>query len=740
MRKLHTRLLLLALSLTASASAVGQTVATEPVTTLTAGWYAVKLTNGQAAFLNNYVVAKEAGTYPYNQYGSYGTELSPTLTNKGLVYVKPVSGNNYHFINESGFYSNNAGSTLPTATNLNMVYQTTAPLGWKIGSNTFWGGFTNLTNLTQAPGGNKNGLGASSGYGTNRWSFYPVTFADNGKKVYKVVIDADTKAIADYTTNAKLDLNYIIEYNNANYQGEHAIHNGGFLFMDEGTEFTTTSFITNNARTTTTEPETSLKRYLTANPTSVVVTDADFATTGYHHLVTIKLGYQVTLAQAQASTQLSDLAGFQAKEATVGYPKPTSAAVQGIQSVFDNLVSSQTYSAAAVNTARNNYYNETDILYPEDGKAYMIVSEVNTGSILRYWWYDAATNQIKRTQLAANQTPEQWIAALPSAGRFVCHEIDATNHRYIFTNDNGKCLTFRGNSATQSQDLSGFLPYDATKSAITVKKHPTGTAVTGGLTPANGLGKLALQAKRKDQNALSCFTSANTENTWAQGGATNFFNNSSWSTVLRLYEVPYPNQATLRPGGDDKNYATLMLPFLTTIPEGVQAWKAAVVDGANSKELALTEITGQLPANTPVVLTSQTETGALFVPAAAASVAAPADNALKGTINPAQAPTAGTKTFVLSQKNNQVGFYEYTAQTLPEYRAYLELESTALSTQGSGVQGLRFAFPGETTGLTSLPTGPQAGSQPVYDLQGRRVAQPQRGGLYIVAGRKVILK
>ena len=52
-----------------------------------------------------------------------------------------------------------------------------------------------------------------------------------------------------------------------------------------------------------------------------------------------------------------------------------------------------------------------------------------------------------------------------------------------------------------------------------------------------------------------------------------------------------------------------------------------------------------------------------------------------------------------------------------------------------------FSLDDETTGINSMDNGQfSIDNEAVYDLQGRKVAQPTKGGLYIVNGKKVVLK
>jgi len=71
--------------------------------------------------------------------------------------------------------------------------------------------------------------------------------------------------------------------------------------------------------------------------------------------------------------------------------------------------------------------------------------------------------------------------------------------------------------------------------------------------------------------------------------------------------------------------------------------------------------------------------------------------------------------------------------TIPAGKAFLLINST------NAARTLSVVFDDETTGIRSIDNG-QLTMDNVYDLQGRKVAQPAKGGLYIVNGKKVVIK
>ena len=145
----------------------------------------------------------------------------------------------------------------------------------------------------------------------------------------------------------------------------------------------------------------------------------------------------------------------------------------------------------------------------------------------------------------------------------------------------------------------------------------------------------------------------------------------------------------------------------------------------------LHEITsGQVPANTPVVLYKAGADGTAINVPGIASADAVGDNDLKvvGT----GGISGVDNMYVLAKKSDIVGFYLWDkTKTLNEGKIYLD---------ASGAGSRTFLGLGdETTGISNLTPALSEGEGAVYDLQGRKVAQPTKG-LYIVNGRKVVLK
>ena len=156
--------------------------------------------------------------------------------------------------------------------------------------------------------------------------------------------------------------------------------------------------------------------------------------------------------------------------------------------------------------------------------------------------------------------------------------------------------------------------------------------------------------------------------------------------------------------------------------------KVYYASATGDNKVTLTEIDGGVPANTVVILHQSSGTTITLTKDDDATCVAPGSNEL-------QVSTANQnlgKVYRLGFKAaNGVGFYTYTSASAPAGVIYVSSVSSA------NFLGLDFSE-GETTSVKQIETAKQNVGE-VYDLQGRKVAQPTKG-LYIVNGKKVIVK
>ena len=174
---------------------------------------------------------------------------------------------------------------------------------------------------------------------------------------------------------------------------------------------------------------------------------------------------------------------------------------------------------------------------------------------------------------------------------------------------------------------------------------------------------------------------------------------------------------------------TLCLPFAATIPGGVEAWTLAYTSG--DAAVATPVSTTTISANTPVLLNGS---GEKTFTGASAAVSASATNKAGALTGVFAAATVPVNSYVLQKQDAKVGFFKVTGdKTINPFRAYLTAETPAPS--------LRIIFPedNDVTGISEIEKMKNADNVTIFDLQGRKVAQPQKG-LYIVNGKKVIFK
>lgn len=181
---------------------------------------------------------------------------------------------------------------------------------------------------------------------------------------------------------------------------------------------------------------------------------------------------------------------------------------------------------------------------------------------------------------------------------------------------------------------------------------------------------------------------------------------------------------TLRQTSDGKYYGTLYVDFPLAAPDGVHFF-LITPDEANA--VALINEVADAPARTGLLLYADKASSpvALRIPAAVSN------KEERGSLKGFLVDTSVSGAFVFSQPDDSsVGFYPYVSTSpLPANKAFLELPAD------TEVKG--FVLPDALTGLGSIATTNPATGQ-CYDLQGRRVRTPQRGGIYVVGGKKVI--
>lgn len=153
----------------------------------------------------------------------------------------------------------------------------------------------------------------------------------------------------------------------------------------------------------------------------------------------------------------------------------------------------------------------------------------------------------------------------------------------------------------------------------------------------------------------------------------------------------------------------------------------------SGKQLTMTEVANrEIPAGKAVILKSSSSTITLT---AATTTATLEGNALLGTT--AAMTGAAGNIYVLNNGTQGVGFYKLKSTgTIGANKAYL-----TYSGGGSSAPSF-FGFDGNTTGIdATLVNSERVNSEEWYSLDGRKLqGKPTTKGLYIVNGRKVVVK
>lgn len=182
-----------------------------------------------------------------------------------------------------------------------------------------------------------------------------------------------------------------------------------------------------------------------------------------------------------------------------------------------------------------------------------------------------------------------------------------------------------------------------------------------------------------------------------------------------------------------ETWGSLYLPVAIDIPGDVKAY---IVTGTGSDYVSLTQITGALPANTGIIYNGAWTPD--FYAAVVNEEANVTGNLLKGSVADAYITE---EAYVLAKVDGEVGFYkaqmnqnEGTAWLNNGFKAYLPANAVPEAVQGAS--GFKFRF--ETTGVEQVEVA--KGVKAIYDLSGRKVNDMKAPGLYIVNGKKVLVK
>lgn len=422
----------------------------------------------------------------------------------------------------------------------------------------------------------------------------------------------------------------------------------------------------------------------------------------------------------------------------VGYPKADAEVRANLAKLLGySFMPSDEFTAAIAN------YKGTpsQIQLPESGKAYTITfrpRNTSTGTY-HYIYRDGQTTNLK-TAVRNMSTP---ASDLPESAVFVCNEFEAG--KYIFTpiTGGGGFMKFNGNNTTTRLQVGAT--YTANINDIVFQPLTDTSLSRENITDTSNDNLFSYMAAiiraRENATNLSYCLIIN-ESTGAFDTSTAPYLNGSYTSALIIEEVDYANHPTLLEIKGDKmsgvegetHIGTFSAPFATVIPDGVRAYYAQTADASTG--ISLAEISGTIPANEGVIITATTATPGYFAPAKTSTSIT--GNKLSNSAGAAH--TIVAYDYILATANEVTALYKAKVggSDLKMNKAYLNLGSTLSPS-------FKLSFDGELTGIASTllnadESNSLGGKAPVYDLSGRRVAQPMRGGIYIRNGKKFIVK
>lgn len=409
------------------------------------------------------------------------------------------------------------------------------------------------------------------------------------------------------------------------------------------------------------------------------------------------------------------------KWGTLGYPTQT--AYSTYKGVLDNAGSNR----SQVNAAKTTFLQS--IVYPQDGQAYYIKG-INKNTNAGYVY---STDDNKLGFKGAIPTE------MPSTAIFYCHKVG--ERKYVFTNNNGRYMLYRTDNSSD-----GFTDEYSENNVWTLQPMRSGTSNSYNIDRDNlnadfsTLGLFLMRAKRtdivnKEDYYLMAGFSGNQFH--AASATTVYYTADNQTSAFQLEAVPQKQQqnafttTALTVGTVSANIATYSSPFPVNLPDGVDAY-IAKEDGEN---VVLQKITGALPANTGVILSSE-NAAQQYIPTARTTETLATEtegNMLVATTG--NAVETNVNAYILSKNGNTAVFKKLKsdARTIAQYKAYLAFNGA------QSAQLMKFAFAGsDLTGIQNV-TETSAKSNTAYDLAGRKVGKLQKG-IYIVNGKKVIVK
>lgn len=415
----------------------------------------------------------------------------------------------------------------------------------------------------------------------------------------------------------------------------------------------------------------------------------------------------------------------------VGYP------TEYARTMCRNAIDEAT-TMVEVSAALQTFKETTDINFPESGKAY-VFTNVHPNGIKYYINYEAeGLTLVARGAENANN--------LPASAKWYCRVLD--NGRYVFVNNQGKYLAWRGFDAGTNSHKGYNESFDNTYSQLSFVKMTTNGINTGNVALSDLFGFVAFGGSR-DGSKNSYFITTYYPST----GNIDFNQDGDWvlryiqdnhSTAFVVEEVTnfeFANTQLTEVDTDDillkgmsagMTIGTFSAPYPTTYPLGVTAYYANEAERDGSLYLKAIE-NNIIPANEGVILVgdkgiSQTA----MLPVTTEDIVELENNVFS---NSAKGDVMmGEYDYILANGTEGIGIYKAkTGSKLKAGKAYLSF------TNATSARNLTMHFGGISSNIVSVSTSDRVDT-PVFDLSGRRLNKVSKNGVYIINGKKLYIK
>lgn len=426
------------------------------------------------------------------------------------------------------------------------------------------------------------------------------------------------------------------------------------------------------------------------------------------------------LSEAYAESKFNE-AKAAAEELLATTPEAVGYPVADKRTAFETAIASAS-DISTIEAAVQTFKETTSVNMPESGKAYVIRNVQKNGT--KYMLSSAYSNAYLP---AATDNAKDDVANV-----FVCR---VTEDGYVFVNaKHGQYMLYYGISATNPYDSDGFSEDFSDKNVL--KLNPHGATLFGSLS-------IAGKRNRTDYGGYATMTISTAGNMNANSGENSPAFSDSYSSLFIFEEVTSYNKVGLTTVSESdklltgidagQTIGTFSAPYATVIPQGVTAYYAKSAEVAGMLNLKAVE-GNVLPAGEGVVLIGESANVAQMLPVAGEIVTA-FEEGLNQFANSAYSDVVlGDNAYVLSKTTAEgIGIYKAaTGGKLQQGKAYLDFGASTVA---------RFVlnFSGVTTDIEGAPTVAPS-QQVIYDLSGRRVNAVTKGGIYIVNGKKMIIK